>query len=204
MGVAATAKDSQEKERKENQPELILSKIALFDKRKYKALVHYICSTCKDPSKLGSTKLHKILWLTDMLAFLNYNRPVTNEVYIKKQYGPFSSHLDNVVKELEQEKRLNVREIEWAENKKKREFIASGEPEKGLFSVDEIHLINEIRDYVCEDHTAGSISELTHDDIWKMASLNEQIPYEAILVSSLARITKEDFEWAKEEISKIQ
>ena len=176
----------------------------LFDKRKYKALVHYICCTCYDPNKLGTVKLHKILWLTDMLAFLNFNKPVTNETYIKKEYGPFSSHLKDIVKELESEKLLSVREIEWAAGKKKREFIASGDPEKSLFSSEEIRLVNDIRDYVCEDHTAGSISELTHDDIWKMASLNEQIPYEAILVSNLATVTKEDLLWAKEEISKIQ
>lgn len=176
----------------------------LFDKRKYKALVHYICSTSKDPNKLGSTKLHKILWLTDMLAFLNYNKPITNEVYIKKQFGPFSSHLDIVVKELEQEKRLHVREIMWAENKTKLEFIAIGEPEKELFSAEEIRLINDIHAYVSEDHTADSISELTHNDIWKMTYLNDPIPYEAILVSKLAKVTKKDLEWAKEEISKIQ
>lgn len=181
-----------------------MSEEALFDKRKYKALVHYICSKCLDPSKLGATKLHKILWLSDVLAYLNFNKPITNETYIKKDFGPFSSHLNNVIKELEQEKRLFVREIFWAENKKKKEFIAAGEIDKKLFSADELKLVNDIQEYICEDHTAGSISDLTHDDIWKMAELEKQIPYEAILVSSLDRVTKEDLEWAQEELSKIQ
>ena len=139
-----------------------------------------------------------------MLAYLNFSKPITSETYIKKEYGPFSSHLNDVIKELEQEKLLTVREIVWGQNKKKREFVAAGEPDKKLFSTDELTLINDIREYICEEHTAGSISDLTHDDIWQMAALNEQIPYEAILVSSLDRVTKEDLEWAKEELSKIQ
>ena len=175
-----------------------------FDRCKYKALVHYICCTCHDPTKLGTVKLHKILWLSDVLAFLNFNKPITSETYIKKDYGPFSSHLSDMIKELEREKRLSVREIEWAEGKKKREFIGSGDPDKSLFTAEEIRLINDIRDYVCDDHTAGTISDLTHDDIWKMACMNEQLPYEAILVSDLATVTKEDLLWAKEEISKAQ
>lgn len=176
----------------------------IFNKSKYKALVHYICLTCDDPAKLGTVKLHKILWLTDVLAFLNFNKAITNEVYIKKEYGPFSSHLNDIVKELREEKRLCVHEIEWASDKKKRQFIASGDIDKSLFSQEELRLIDEIRDYVCEDHTAASISALTHDDIWKMANLNEQIPYEAILVADVDTVTKEDLLWAKEEIRKIQ
>ena len=177
-----------------------------FNQEKFKALVHYVCRTCIDPSKLSATKLHKILWLADVYAYKHCGTPVTGETYKKNLYGPFSTHLDTIVSQLQKENLLFVHEVnlDWGESKKRREFIGKGDVNKSLFSERELQIINDARDYVCENHTAVSISDKTHDAIWEMALMHEPIPYEAMLVSRLAKVTEEDIEWAKSELRKIK
>lgn len=168
-----------------------------FDQLKFKSLVHYVCRTCIDPRKLSATKLHKILWLSDVFAYKHYGQPITGETYIKKQWGPFSSHLNSVLSHLEKEGRMFIHEVEWGEEKRQRQFVAKGDVDISLLSKDQLKIINDVRDYVCENHTASSISDKSHDDIWQMALMEEVIPYEALLVSRFVKPTDEDIEWAK-------
>ena len=42
-----------------------------------------------------------------------------------------------------------------------------------------------------------SISDKTHDIIWKLAEIGEEIPYEAMWASRLDAVTTDDVRWAK-------
>jgi hypothetical protein len=174
-----------------------------FNTDKFKALVHYICRACADPSKLGKVKLHKILWYSDGSHFLRRGEPITGETYIKKQYGAFAIHLEDVVAELVHEGRLVVNQVPYF-GKEKTEFIAKGDSDKGVFSEKELAIVDTNIEYICEDHTAASISERTHNEIWEMAALNEPLPYEALLVARFLEPTEDDFCWAKDEIAKLR
>lgn len=169
-----------------------------FHQDKFEALVHYICATCSDLSKLGATKLNKILWLSDMLAYANHGAPITGETYKKDKYGPVPVHINAAVAHLQKDQKMQVQDIPYGdEGRKKRRFVARGDSNKSLFSAEQLEIVDFIRDYVCEDHTANSISEMTHDHIWEMAQMGEPIPYEAMLVAKSAPVSKEDIEWAK-------
>lgn len=173
-----------------------------FNPEKFKALVHYVCSTCYDVSKLNATKLHKILWLSDILAYKNMGEPISCEVYKKNTFGPYSTHLKDILSQLEKEQKIHINKLEWGKGKTKYEYHSKAEPDKSLFTKNQLRLIDDMRDYVCEG-TAGTISQLTHDTLWEMALMHETIPYEAVLVTELARVNKEDIEWAQSEISKV-
>lgn len=168
------------------------------------ALVHYICRTCRDPFTLGKTKLHKILWLADIYAYKHYGLPITGETYKKNKFGPCSSHLDSVLHNLEKENKMFIKESEWGDDGKRFEFFAKGDTNTSLFNEKELQIINDARDYVCENHTAVSISDKTHDAIWEMALMGETIPYEAMLMASLAKVTEKDIKWAESELEKIK
>jgi uncharacterized protein YwgA len=173
-----------------------------YDPERFMALVHYVCRTCTDPSKLGAVKLHKILWLSDVYAYKHFGAPISGEDYKKGKYGPVSVHLNAVVKQLERENRLYVHDIELGDDIRQKQFIAKGETGSSLFSKQELQIIDDARDYVCENHSAGSISDKTHDAIWEMAVMGELIPYEATLVSRLVKATEEDIDWARSILSK--
>jgi len=175
-----------------------------FNRDKFKALVHYICRACtSDPSKLGKVKLHKILWYSDGSHFVLRGEPITGETYIKKQYGPFAIHLEGAVEDLVREGTLFVHLVSYF-GMEKTEFIAKGNSDKGVFSEKELAIVNTNIQQICEDHTAASISERTHNEIWEMAALNEPLPYEALLVARFLKPTEDDFSWAKDEIAKLK
>lgn len=171
-----------------------------FNREKFIALVHYICRKC-DPAKLGKTKLHKILWLSDVQNYLLRAEPLTGERYIKMQYGPCASHLDSAIDAL---KAANLLHVETPEEEYQATlFYGKGEPDMSLFTDKEMTLIDSQMLLVIGSHTANSISEKSHDEIWKMAIMREEIPYEAYLVKRFAPPSKEDLDWAKAEIAKL-
>ena len=60
-----------------------------FKKRKFKTLVQFIVSRCADdPSRLGYTKLNKILWYSETNHYLKTGAPLTGANYVKRQHGP--------------------------------------------------------------------------------------------------------------------
>src|SRR5258707_6058665 len=83
-----------------------------FDREKFKALVHYVCWSRKDDtSKLGSTKLNKILWLSDFVKYYRSGASITGARYVKRQFGPVPRAIMPVLAELESEGAVFTREV---------------------------------------------------------------------------------------------
>ena len=175
-----------------------------FNRERFKTLVHYICYHVKDPTRLGKTKLHKILYYVDNWAYLKLGRPVTGETYVKRQYGPVAAHLDEVLRELEQEGKVIVYEAEipyGGQPYQQFQFIAKNQPDISGFKPEEIDLVRDFIDLVCYEHTARSISELSHNLVWKSAKMGEELPYYTAYGMLVGEITPEDIAWAKAQFS---
>jgi len=174
----------------------------LFEKEKFKRLVHYICAKCVDPSTLGAVKLNKALWAADFSAYLQWGEPITGASYVKRQFGPVPNAILSALRELELERALSIREADFF-GYDKREFFALTKPDLAVFSAREISLVDQVIAYVCGEHTAKSISKLSHDDIWELAAIGEEIPYYTVF-SRPAEITETDIEWAKMKIEELK
>jgi hypothetical protein len=170
-----------------------------FDPDRFTRLVQYICYSCGDPRDLGKVKLNKILWFSDMLTFERTGEPLTGESYVKLQFGPVPRHVRDAIENLKNSGLLTVREPET--QFEPVQFFASERPSLAGFSADEISLVDQIIKGICSNHTAGSISKLTHDAIYELAEMGEEIPYEAFLASELGEITENDLRWAQRELS---
>jgi hypothetical protein len=168
-----------------------------FNRDKFKALVLYICAAVEDRDQLGLTKLNKILWYSDAIAYLKWREPITGETYDKRQFGPMPRDIYTVIEELEAAKVLAV-SVSDHFGYKKKEFIPLIEAKTDMFSADQIALVDDIIQAICDGHTAKSISKLSHDEIWKMAKIGEELPYEAVLVSRLGELDGADMAWATE------
>lgn len=174
-----------------------------FNREKFKNMVHYICRrTATTPEKLGKTKLHKIVWFSEAKRFMLRGEKIIGERYVKKPYGPFAYHMEEIIKELSSENKLFQRKADYY-GMEQIQLIGKGEPNLSLFSPDELQLIDETLEDICEGHTASSISDKTHGMIWQIAADEEPIPIETVLVAQLAPITNADIDWAKAEIAKI-
>lgn len=166
-----------------------------------KELTHYICwKAGDDPSSLGATKLNKALWFADSFAYRMNGRSITNSVYIKRQYGPVPKRVLHVLTDLHNEGKIIIRESPHY-NYIKRDFVPLKAAAASVFSEQELWIIDHVIDWVCHEHTATSISELSHDSVWKAAEEGEEIPLYAVLGAFDGEITDEDKEWASQIIA---
>jgi hypothetical protein len=172
------------------------------DREKLKTLVHYTIWECKNPAILGAIKLNKVPWMSDLCAYVHWGRPITGEHYRKGQFGPIAMSMVGIVEELKREGKIAVRE--GAYGSPKVDYFALTRPDISAFTPDEISLIRDCIDYVCRKHTSLGISDRTHDKVWELAELGEEIPYEAMLASRLGEVTEDDVNWAREAISQAR
>jgi hypothetical protein len=174
-----------------------------MNREKFKTLVHYVCSKCEDPSLLGSTKLNKILWYSETLSFLNFGRSITEARFVKRQFGPAPAAILPILSELVSENALLIKDASFYGFPKK-EFISLKAPIlDGSFTREEISIIDLVIGEVCNEHTAQSISKLSHDAIWEMAEIGEDLPFYTVLAEQ-GEITEEDVAWADAKITKMQ
>jgi hypothetical protein len=172
-----------------------------LDMNKLTALVHYICYKCPDPTTLGAVKLNKIVWYSDVLSYVGGGKPITGETYIKRQFGPVPKHIQKVLERLKNSGDIVVREADFHDFSK-REFIATTKPDISMFAPEEISTIDHVISIISHKHTASSISMKTHDAIWELAEIGEEIPIYGVLASRLGEITEDDVKWAKQALSK--
>lgn len=168
---------------------------------RFKELVHYVCARCNDaPEKLGATKLNKALWYIDTIAYCKFGESVSGETaYVKQKHGPVPKRILPALDELKKEGRILVGESDYF-GYTKRDFVSLKAPNTGLFSDKERGLIDDVIKIVCDENTAVSISELSHDMIWEAVAIGEDIPVYAVLAATPAKITKDHEAWADEAI----
>ena len=161
-----------------------------------KQLVHYVCNRCKDEPGFGATKLNKILWYLDTFAFLKSGKPLSGDTrYVRRKHGPAPHQILVVLRKLETEKSILVRESKYY-NRVKTDYVVLKPPNESVFTADEKELIDEISQVVCR-RTAKEISDLTHDNVWEAAEEGEEIPLYAILAKP-DKITLEDKKWLRD------
>ena len=100
------------------------------------------------------------------------------------------------------ENKLAIRETELY-GKPKREFFAKEPADISVFTPEEISLVDDVVGKICEGHTAASISGLTHDDVWELAEIGEEIPLYAVLAGRAGEVDEETIEWAKQEAEQL-
>lgn len=170
--------------------------VYMRDAKKLKALVHYVCWKTSEDRVLGSVKLNKSLFYSDLWTYVERGTPLTGEVYQKREHGPVSKSLLRVLDELVAEGAIFVRR-ELPPRKGHLDVIALTKPDISGFTADEISLIDDAIHYVCYERKTHEISEESHDIIWELAEIGEEIPYHAMLASELGEVTPEHLEWAK-------
>ena len=164
--------------------------------KRLRALVHYVCERCPDPTMLGATKLNKVLWYVDTIAYRKDGQTISGETtYIKRQFGPVPKRILKTLEGLENDGSIVIRNVPSLGGSR-REFISLKPSNHSIFTDEERLIIDQVIDVICRDHTAASISELSHDAIWEAAELGEEIPVYAVLASRAAPIEKRHRDWA--------
>ncbi|HSY03763.1 MAG TPA: Panacea domain-containing protein [Acidobacteriaceae bacterium] len=171
-----------------------------MDLGKFKKLVHYVCWRCSsDPTKLGAVKLNKILWIADATRYYSTGQPLTGARYVRRQHGPVPAPILPVLRELEEEGKLTVQDATF-HGMVKKEYIVHEPADTSFLSEEERKLVEDIIAFVCEHHTAKSISKATHDQVWEVAADGETLPYNTVFVRP-GKITDADRQWAHQQLA---
>jgi hypothetical protein len=174
----------------------------LLNWTKFRELVHYICEKAEEPSCLGKVKLNKVLWYSDVINYLVEGRSITGETYIKRQRGPVAVHVLRAIHELVQEGRIARGKVDHF-GFMKQEYISIYPSDKNAFTGAEMAIIDEAFEHVCMHHTATSVSDETHNVIWELAEMGEEIPYYTVFATSEGEIDESDIAWAQERLKEL-
>jgi Protein of unknown function (DUF4065) len=152
------------------------------DDEKFRELILFICRESEGDEKFGATKLNKLLFYADFIAYTTLGKAITWHRYQKLGKGPAPRALKPILQKME-----SAREVAFAKRdyfgKVQHRMLALRDPQLGLFTAEEINLVIKLIRRFWEKNATG-ISLDSHDFLgWKLAAAGEDIPYEAALVS---------------------
>lgn len=163
-----------------------------------KSIIHYICSKAGNPYNLGSVRLNKILRYSDSAHYVYSNQSITGAKYIKKPLGPVAENLVPCLLELEKENKIAInRGKDTSGQYPMWHYFSLEEPDVSAFSHSELSMVDGLTKEIVENHTATSISNISHDLQWEIREDGEEIPYHSIYCPRLGEVSSDDIEWAK-------
>ena len=151
------------------------------DDAKLKELILFIAERSAADEFFGSTKLNKILFFADFLAFAKLGSSITGHVYQKLDNGPAPKQMLPVMKEMVLSRVLAIQKRDH-HGRTQNVPIALRRPKLKLFSAEEIAVVTEVLDSLKRKNAKG-VSTLSHEfSGWKLAEDRELIPYQCALV----------------------
>jgi hypothetical protein len=151
---------------------------------RFRELILYISEKSATDPKFGATKLNKILYFSDFLAFGRFGKPITGFEYQREKNGPVPKQLLPVRKEMIQRGELALQPVTLTGGRVQHRTVNLRKPNLDVFAADEIALVDSIIEKL-RGYTADEVSELSHQMVgWKIADPGESIPYETVFVSA--------------------
>ena len=163
--------------------------------RRLGELILYIASRSMADPKYGKTKLNKILYFADTLAYLRFGKPISGAEYMRLPHGPAPKRMLPVLEVLERNGSLAIQETAYFGQKQERP-LALRDADLDLFSGNEISIVDRVIE-MCQDHNASELSLISHNRAWHITPNKDSIPYEAAFISDEA-VTDYDLLRAKE------
>lgn len=164
-------------------------------------LIIYVSQRSQDDPTFGATKLNKILYYADFLAYRLFGEPITGSEYQRLTWGPAPKYLRPLRDSMEEARELAI-EVRRFHNADQHRTVALRDSDLELFSTKEISLIDEIIRGLW-GRTAGEVSMLSHTVAWEIVDDGESIPYEAAFLSPQG-LTRQDSNRAKEIIAEYR
>ena len=151
------------------------------DDRKLRELILYISQRCEGDETFGATKLNKLLFFADFLAYKRYGQAITWQDYQALAQGPCPRRLKPIRAAMERKGDLAVQKRPVGPFVQERP-VCLREPDLSCFTAKQIALVDELIQ-AWWGQTAAAISGQSHRFIgWQLAERGETIPYSVALV----------------------
>jgi Protein of unknown function (DUF4065) len=147
--------------------------------KKLREVALYLSDKSQGDETFGATKLNKLLFYADFLAYLNFGKPITGQEYFRLPKGPAPRRWVPVRDQMIKDGDLRIKKAEFHGFPQDKP-IALRDPDLSDFSGEEIALIAKLVE-LHRGKTASEISDESHGFIgWKLAAEKETIPYEVV------------------------
>jgi hypothetical protein len=146
-------------------------------------LILYISHKCALDPKFGATKLNKILYFSDFIAYGEFGAAITGVEYCHRELGPAPTRLRPVRDDLERRNHLRVERRRLNSAREQHRTVALRDPDLAEFSGREIALVDDIIEQLRDDD-AEQVSERSHQMVgWKITEMDQPIRYATIFLS---------------------
>ena len=153
------------------------------DERRFAELMLYIGGKSTSDPKFGATKLNKILFYSDFLAYAQLGNSITGFEYQKLEHGPAPRRIKVVRMNLERQGALVMKNVPLPEGRAQIRIVPKRKAKMDLFEPEEVAVVDEVIKQLW-DRNADAVSKLSHIETgWQVARLNETIPYGTIFLS---------------------
>jgi uncharacterized phage-associated protein len=155
-----------------------------FDENKAKQLILYLASKVD----VGKTKLMKLLYLIDFIAYEKRGKPITNDVYEHWDLGPVPRNIWKNFKEMTSD--ILEQKAEDRNTGKYHKLIPKITPNLAIFTKTE----REVIDSVIEEYGnlyQRELVQIVHKELpYRVTQKNEVIPYHLAPYRNYRRLTK--------------
>lgn len=164
--------------------------------KKLKELILYIALRSEGDDFFGATKLNKLLFYSDFLAYLNFGQAITWQEYQKLPLGPAPRRLLPIQREMEAAGDIVIVPREFFGYPQHKIIARRNEADLSIFTPQEIDIVNRLILRYWNKNASEISEESHHFSGWKHAEIGETIPYEVVLVG-VRDFTPEEFEYAE-------
>jgi Antitoxin SocA-like, Panacea domain len=149
--------------------------------RKLRELVLYISLRSEGDEYFGITKLNKLLFYSDFLAYRRLGHSITGQIYRALPFGPVPNKMERFLARLVKAKDILMRNEDFYDKPQKRP-IAFSRPELNIFSAEELALVDSVLERFRQS-SATQISAASHQFLgWDLAEQGEVVPYSVALL----------------------
>jgi hypothetical protein len=153
----------------------------IANEAKLKEAIIYIASLSDRDDSFGATKLSKLLFRADFMAYAQWGNPVTGVEYFALENGPAPRPMKKLLRLMAEQGDIAIREKDYFGHEQHR-VIPLRSPNSDSFSKEEMGLLFWLIQHYW-GRSGTSMSNESHEFIgWSLAKLEETIPYAVALV----------------------
>lgn len=159
---------------------------------KLKELIIYLSVLSEGDKNFGATKLNKLLFYCDFMAFLRFGKSITGHDYQALPQGPAPKRMKPILEQMKKSGEIGIRE-EAVHGFRRLRTVSIRTADLSKFTGAEVDLIHETITRFW-NFNASEISDKSHEFLgWQLGVSGETIPYSVALIGA-RKPTEEEYE----------
>lgn len=145
---------------------------------KLAAAVAYLTERSRNDDGFGVTKLVKLLYYADCVAYQRTGEPITGANYIRMPHGPYPDKWQGLLERLEGERIIRVLDEDVGNGYQRHRPVRGASTETNTLTEEEKRFLDtQLRRFA--DFNARQIEEYSHDELaWRTTEQGRTLPYE--------------------------